>query len=73
MQEEPSEISVLQISRPEYIMKCYHMVDQIPQKRILWPKINGNPIVYIGDVTFEIRVGAVRYVIRPRRNSLLKN
>ena len=38
MQEEPSEIAVVQISRSEYIMKCYHnMVDQIPQKRILRP------------------------------------
>ena len=32
MQEEPSEIAVVQISRTEYIMKCYHnMVDQIVQ------------------------------------------
>ena len=38
MQEEPSEIAVVQISRTEYIMKCYHdMVDQIPKKRILRP------------------------------------
>ena len=36
MQKEPSEIAVVQISRTEYITKCYrNMVDQIPQKRIL--------------------------------------
>ena len=35
MQEEASEIAVVQISRTEYIMKCYHnMVDQILQIRI---------------------------------------
>ena len=34
MQKGASEIAVVQISRTEYIMKCYHnMVDQIPQKR----------------------------------------
>ena len=27
------------------------------------PDINGNPIVYIGDLTFEIRARAVRHVI----------
>ena len=27
------------------------------------PEINGNPIVYIGDLTFEIRARAVRHVI----------
>ena len=38
MQEELSEIAVVQISRTEYIMQCNHdMVDQIPQKRILRP------------------------------------
>ena len=38
MQEEPSEIAVVQISRTQYITECYHnMVDQIPQKRILRP------------------------------------
>ena len=38
MQEEPSEIAVVQISRTEYVMKCYHnMVDHIPQKRTLRP------------------------------------
>ena len=38
MQEGPSEIAVVQISRTEYITKCYcTMVDQIPQKRMLWP------------------------------------
>ena len=46
---------LVQISRTEYITKYYrNMVDQIPQKRILRPQINGNPIVYIGDLTFEI-------------------
>ena len=38
LQGEPSEIAVVQISRTEYIMKCYHdMVNQIKQKRILRP------------------------------------
>ena len=70
MQEGPSEIAVVQISRTEYIMKCYHdMVGQLPQKRILGPEINGNPIVYIGDLTFEIRARGVRHVIRTRVNS----
>ena len=27
------------------------------------PEINGNPIVYIGNLTFEIRTRAVRHVI----------
>ena len=37
MQKGPSEIAVVQISGTEYITKCYrNMVDQIPQKRILW-------------------------------------
>ena len=37
MQKGPSETAV-QISRTEYITKCYrNMVDQIPQKRILRP------------------------------------
>ena len=57
MQEGPGEIAVLQISRTEYMTKCYrNMVDQIPQKRIFCPKIKGNPMVYIGDLTFEIQV-----------------
>ena len=38
MEEEPSEIAVVQISRTEYIMKFYDdMVDQIPRKCILCP------------------------------------
>ena len=38
MQKGPSEIAVVQISRTEYIAKCFrNMVDQIPQKRILRP------------------------------------
>ena len=50
----PSEITVVQISPTDYVTKCYRkMVDQIPQKRILRPEINGNPTVYIGDLTFE--------------------
>ena len=64
MQKGPTEIAVVQISRTEYIMKCYHnIVDQIPQKRIYGPETNGNPIVYIGDVAFEIRARAVRHGI----------
>ena len=34
------------------------MVDWIPQKRILRLEINGNPVVYIDDPTFEIRARA---------------
>ena len=72
MRTGPSEIAVVQINRTEYIMKCYHdMVDPIPPKRIYGPEINGYPIVYIGDLTFEIRARAVRHVIRTRGNSRL--
>ena len=36
MEEDPSEIAVVQISQTEYIKKCYHdVLDQIPQKHIL--------------------------------------
>ena len=36
MQEKPSEMAVVQISRTEDIMKFYHnMADQIPYRRIL--------------------------------------
>ena len=53
MQMGPIEIAFVQISRTKYIMKCYRdMVDQIPPKRIYGPEIKGNPIVYIGDLTF---------------------
>ena len=39
MQKGPSETAVVQISRTEYITKCYrNMVDRIPQKRILRPR-----------------------------------
>ena len=59
MLKGPSEIAVVQ-----YITKCYrNMVDQIPQKRIYGPEIDENPIVYIGDLTFEIRARALRHVI----------
>ena len=34
------------------------------------PEINGNPIVYIGDLTFKIRARAVRHVIRTRGRSV---
>ena len=62
MQKGPTEIAVVQISRTEYIMKCYrNIVDQIPQKRIYGPETNGTPIVYIGDLAFEIRARAVRH------------
>ena len=38
LEEEPSEIAVVQISCTEYIMKFYDdMVDRIPRKHILWP------------------------------------
>ena len=69
--EGPSEIDVVQISRTEYITKCYRsMVEQIPQKRIYDPEINGNPIVYISDLTFEIRARAVRHVIMEHTREL---
>ena len=72
MQEEPSEMAVVQIIRTEYIMKCYrNMVDQTPRKGIYGHEINGNPIVFIGDLTFEIRERAVPHVIGTRGNSRL--
>ena len=71
MQKGPSEIAAVQISRTEYIMKCdRNMVDKIPQKRILSPEINRNPIVHIGDLTFEIRARAVRHVIMEHTREL---
>ena len=72
MQKEPNKLSVVQISGTECITKCYrNMGDQIPQKRILRPGINGNPIVYIGDLTFEIRArAAVRHVIMEHTREL---
>ena len=49
-----------------------------PRKRILWlwnafygPEINGKPIIYIGDLTFEILAQAVRHVIGTRGKSRL--
>ena len=35
------------------------------------PEINGNPIVYIGDLTFEIGAQAVRQVIMEHTRELL--
>ena len=53
MEESPSWITSVQVSRTEYIMKYFHdMIDHISQKRIYDPDMNGNPIVYIGDFTF---------------------
>ena len=53
MEESPSWITSVQVSRTEYIMKCFHdMIDHISQKRIYDPDMNGNSIVYIGDFTF---------------------
>ena len=73
MEEEPREISVVQISQAEYIMKFYDdLVDQFPRKQIYGPEISGNPIVYIDDLTFEIRARAARHIIRARGNSRLK-
>ena len=34
-----------------------------PETALYGPEINGNPTVYIGDLTFEIRERAVRHVI----------
>ena len=69
MEEEPSEIAVAQISRTEYIMKFYD--DQISRKRIFLPWNQWEPIVYIGDLIFEIRTRAVCHIIRTRWNSRL--
>ena len=46
MQKGPSEIAVVQISRTEYIPKCYrNMIDPIPQKPISHPRNQvGDPI-----------------------------
>ena len=65
MQKGPSEIAVVQISRTEYITKRYrNMVDQVSHRNAFYgPEINGNPIVYIGDLTFETRARALRHVI----------
>ena len=53
-------------------MKFYDdMVDWFHSNAFYGPEINGNPIFYIGDLTFEIRVRAVRHVIRTRGNSRL--
>ena len=66
MQKGPSEIAVVQISRTEYIMKFYrNMVDQIPQKHILWP------FTAFYDLPFEIRTRAVRHVIMEYTRELL--
>ena len=71
MQKEPSEIAVVQISRTQYIMKCYHnMVDQIPQKRILQPWNQWKPIVHISDLTFEIQSRVIRHVIMQHTREL---
>ena len=71
MQKGSSVIAVVQISRTEYITKCYrNTVDQIPQKRSYGPEINGNPIVYIADLTFEIRARAVRHGIMEHTREL---
>ena len=35
------------------------------------PEINGNPIVYIGDLTFEIRARAVCHVIMEHTTEVL--
>ena len=75
MQNGSSEIAAVQISRTECITKWYrNMVDQIPKKRILrpWNQWNnlGNPIVYIGELTFEIRTPAVRHVIMEHTREL---
>ena len=68
MQEEPSKIAVVQISRTEYIMKSYHdMVDH--RNAFYGSEINEDHIVYIGDLKLEIRTRAVRHVISTRRNS----
>ena len=51
--QELSEIAVVQISRAEYIMKCYHdMINQIPQKLNLGPWKNLNPIDYMWHLKF---------------------
>ena len=74
MQKGPSEIAAVQISRTEYITKCYHnMVDQIPQKRILRPWnqweshcLHGRPHIWNSHTS-----GASRHHGRTRGNSRL--
>ena len=67
-----NDIVVVQISRTEYIKKCFHdIVDHIPQNRLYVHAINGSLIVDISDFTFEHRARAVRRVIRTRGNSRL--
>ena len=70
MEEEPSEIAVVQISRTEwnFIMTW---LTRFHGNAFYGPEINGKPIVYIGDLTSEIRARAARHVIRTRGNSRL--
>ena len=71
MQKGPSEIAVVQISRTEYITKYYRNWLIIFHRNAFYgPEINGNLIVYIGDLTFEIRARAVRHVIMERTREL---
>ena len=61
--QELSEIALVQITRTEYIMKCYQgMVARIPQKRILRP---------LNKWDLEIRVRAVRRGISARGKTCL--
>ena len=75
MEEEPSETAVAKFSRTEYIMKFYDDWSTIFHGNAFYDsEINGNPIIYIGDLTlFEIRAWAVSHVSRTQGNSRLKD
>ena len=67
MQKGPSEIDVVQISRTESINVISRNVIatwliRFHRNAFYAPEINGNTIVYISDLTFEIRARAVRHV-----------
>ena len=65
MQKRPSEIAEVPIRRTEYITKCYvTRLIRFHRSTFYGPEINGNPLVYMGDLIFEIRARAVRHVIK---------
>ena len=71
MQKGPSEIAVVQIRRTEYITKVIATwLIRFHRNAFYGPEINANPIVYIGDLTFEIRARAVRHVIMEHTREL---
>ena len=70
MQQEPSEIAVVQISQTEYITKYYNILIKFHRNAFYEPEINGNPIVCIVELTFGIRARAVRHVIMQHTREL---